>query len=224
MKQGKNKWEQFVELPETYSRADIAEQVIKEVEDEKKRIYPRNKIFYCWKPIVACIATFLIGIGITIPIYNVLQPPEIVYYESGEIAIESVSDIVSFIDERKLSVCYFNLPKTTTQCATICSTNEVAFLIQDLSCITDMGTDNINVKSIIIDNAQFEFYSKFASLDEAIIVGEVEVFYTSIIKIGMIKQQVLAQFTYQGIEYYMDILTANKAEECVRTYVSMLIG
>lgn len=224
MKQGKSKWERLIEMPESYTHTDIAEQVIKEIAMEDKQIRPQNWFIRYWKPIVACAVTCAISFGVGIPIYSLLTPEKIVYYATEEVRYESIDDVSLFVNENDLSICYFVSPNTNTKFAMINETGEIAFLVQDALYIVDRGFDKVNLISVIKKNAEFDFHSKFAILEESIMIGEIIVTYDTIENEGMLQQQILAQFTYQNVKYYMDILTFSEAEESVRTYVSMLIG
>ena len=223
MRQGKNKWEQFIEMPKSYPQTDIAKQVIIEINEEEKHIKTVNWFIRSWKPIAACVATFIIALVIGIPVYNVLTSPIIMYYEAHEIVYNEIIELESFISEKGLAVCYYDTPMASTQCAIINETGETAFLVQDLFNITDIGFDAVNLKIIVKDNAVFDFYNKFLNTEE-IVINNMKVSYNVKHEIDSSEQHILAQFTYQNVDYYMEISTFGSVKESIDTYVSMLIG
>lgn len=223
MSQGKSKWEEFIEISEDYPCADLAERAIQEIKAREETKKNRWIVRY-WKPIAVCAATFIIGIGVGLPVYHALNTPTMVYYETDDLKFKQVHDVNLFFEENELSVCYYDTSIATTQCAIIKDTDEIAFLVQDVFNITDVGFDTVNLISVVKENAQFDFCDKFSEIEETMVVDNIMVSYQVIQNMGMTESQVFAKFTYQDVEYYMEILTECEAEESIGTYVSMLIG
>ncbi len=220
----KEKWDKLINMPEnSETNTNLAKNAIKQIQG-KKDLSKKNWFGLYWKRIVACAVSLVLGIGIGIPIYKALNTPNVIYYETEDIEYSKVENISNFVVENGLSICFYNTSTTKTQCAIISKTGEVAFIVQDMLYIGAMGFDKVNLKSVIKQGVKFDFFDAFSGLTNDIAVENISIQYTYRIKENNIENQILAKFNYQNINYYLDIVTEGEPQDCIETYVSMLVN
>ncbi len=224
MDENQERWEKLSNLPDEYERNPaISARAIAEIQARQ----PKKKgwLFKNWKAGTACAASVLLVLAIGIPVYKHFQAPPtttVFYYGAEEVVSEEV-DAASFVLEHNLSVCYYDGSlDIRTQIAKIESTKENAYLVQDIFNFENL--DQVNFKAIIKKNATFDFYNGFSRLEKTTVVNTINVQYSSTTIMPTNKENVFAKFTYQSVDYYLEILTYNQAEESIATYVNMLIG
>ena len=226
MRKGNEKWEKLIHITDEYvENPNLAAKAIEQIQ-AKQKIKKRNWFLRSWKYVAACSAAMVVGLCVGIPIYNAMNTPnvpEIIYYETSEIAYEKVSNPNEFVMENELDIHYFNFPTTKTQGAFIKSTGEFAFLNQDMLYIDDMGFDEVNLKVVLKKNAEFDFYKRFSTIEQSKTINEVEVQYGTSISDGESEVSFLAKFTYEQAEYYLEISTEGDVLERLELYVNMLI-
>lgn len=226
MDKKKGNWEKLIDLPEEYSaNSDLAAKAIETIQAKQKK--PKNWFLKSWKYIAACTATCVLALCIGLPIYNAFREPQIVYYETSEIVYEMVSDPRSFVEEHQLNINYFDFSTAKTQCATIKSTGEFAFLMQDMLYMDDVGFDKVSLKVVLKKNAKFDFYGSFSALDQTVIIQNISVQYgiSEVIDVSESNENTfLAKFTYEQIDYYLEITTEREVLEGLELYIDMLIA
>jgi hypothetical protein len=86
------------------------------------------------------------------------------------------------------------------------------------------GFDQVNLWSVVMTDANFDFEESFNEADKEVTVSEIKVDYMTKEEVGMGKQEIQAKFTYEAIDYYLELTTAGEVETKIEQYVTMLIG
>ncbi len=228
MDNGQEKWDKLIHLPEEYeSNPSIAQSVIEELSQGGTMPTPtKNWFVRKWKIVAACAAAVAAAVCVGIPVYGKLSTPQIVYFEQYELTPESVENPTTFIKENNLDVLYFdNAFQLSTTAATIVKTGELAYIMQESWHLDNDGfLDKVDLEVVIKKNAEFNFYDDYKNLIEKCSVNGVSVQYEILENSDEFNRQVLAKFTYQKKDYFLDIVTELDGVQQLEVYVNMLLN
>lgn len=238
MSEKKDNWEKLSELPEQYQHDDaIAQRAIEQIErEELAKRQRKNGWSVQWRRAALSLATFSVVLAVFLPVYFfVIQPglpsgdsgassSSAVYYEEKQLTVAPVTDLPSFVQEKNISVKYFNYPTATSNCAFVTDTNEFAYLKQEMLYVGTDGFDHVYLHAVAITGADFDFEKSFGELNEETTVLNVLVDYTIKTETGTAGKRIRSKFTYESAEYYLEIITAGDAETKIGQFVTMLIG
>ncbi len=221
----KEQWEKLINLPNEYEvDPSIAQRAIEEI--KQKQAKPKKNWFIRrWKYLASCAALAVAALCFIIPLLNKTPATKIVYYEEYEVTYEVVDNPVAFVAEGKLNICYFEEAATiTTKSATITATNEFAFLKQETLHIGDLGFDKVDLRAVVKENAEFDFYDTYKVLTDNIKISDIIVNYQIFENTANSNRNILAKFSYQKVDYYLEIVTEEDGVKQLEKYVTMLLG
>ncbi len=223
MDKGQGQWDKLVDMPQSYEEnSTIAQKAIEELSQRQKQ--PKKSWFFRqWKVVVACAAALLLGIGIGLPLYKKFTTPQVVYYEGHEIVYEDIENPTKFITQSKIDILYFESP-LTTKSASIAKTGEFAFLEQNALYINEVGFDQIILRCVAKKNVELNFDRSYKSLNDQHTVAEIDIKYQVYERLDSGDRQILAKFSYEKVDYYLDITTEQDAIQQLEAYVNMLLG
>lgn len=227
MDKGQQQWDKLINMPQEYENdPSIAQRAIESLQNQPKENWfmrHRKIIFACAVSILLVVG---LGLGIGIPLYNKNLPPQIVYYAENNIAYEEVDNPTAFVSEKGWHIRYFaEAKKLTTKAATILDTGEFAFLEQSISCINSIGFfDKIDFWGVGKQNAKFGFYKNFDILLNTHKMGDISISYRLVEMPDTYNRQILARFSYQNCEYFLDIVTELDGIQQLEVYVNMLLS
>ena len=239
MSEKKDNWERLINLPDEYEHdPEIAQRAIEQIEREKAQKQVKGHWFKRhWRPMSVSLATCAVALAVFIPVYHSFfqsqleVPPNsssdsssTIYYEDIQLTVERVTDIVTFVQTQGLALKYFNYPTAITHSAVVTDTNEFAFLKQEMLYIGADGFDQVNLWSVVMTDAEFDFEETFPKTEYEVTVSVIKVEYMTKAEVGTGKQEIQAKFTYESVDYYLELTTAGKAEAKIEQYVNMLIG
>ena len=72
-------------------------------------------------------------------------------------------------------------------------------------------------------NADFDFEETFPKTEHEVTVSGIKVDYKSTSVENTIKKEILAKFTYQSLDYYLEIVTEGEVEAKIEQFVNLLI-
>ncbi len=228
MDKGQEQWEKLIKLPQAREEDSvIAQRAIEEI--TRQQAQPKQKknwFMRKWKYLVACGATFALALCVGLPIYlNKPSAPQIVYYAQRDVIYEDVESAEKFVSENALSIRYFSGEAMgTSQSAKIVATGELAFLTQNVMYTTDIGFDTINFWVVVKKNAEFNFQERYKVMENSRVIKDLTVEYQMAERTETRDTQVLAKFTYQNTDYFLDIVTEGDGAQQLETYVNMLLG
>lgn len=250
MSEKKDTWEKLKNLPDEYERnPELAQRAIEKIQQEQAKKQPKENWFQKgWKYMAVSAATCAVALAVFIPVYHSLNkaqleaPPEDsspcsastessvsveippVYYEANQVTVSDVADVVNFVQEQQLSVKYYDYQTAITQSAVIADSGEFAFLKQEMLYIGADGFDQVTCWGVVIQNAEFDFMLAFNSLNEEMVQSNITIAYKVISKETSSKKEIQAKFTYDSIDYYLDIQTSGEAVAKIEQYVNMLVN
>lgn len=218
MKQEKDKWEEFKELPEAYeTNDDLVPKVKYEIFREK---HIKRQIH--WRPIVASITICVIGVGIFVPVYlsnHTNEKDEQKYYIESNLENHSIEDIEDFVEKNSFEIVYYTGENIISKSITIKETNEIALISQEMAIIDENLVDNIQLQIQLIPDAKFSMFNEFEELAESCVISDISIEYS--VKQISRKEQILAKFTYESIPYYLEIQTDDATGQ-LEKYINML--
>ncbi len=247
MSKEQEQWEKLVNLPDTYeANPDIAQRAIAELQQRQLEESQKQKRKLPWyKTALAVVASVavIVGCGAVIshlinnvdtqPIVSssssnssseIITSPQIVYYDAKELAFQEITDLPAYVAEKGLNVCYFNDPQMTldSRVATIAESEEYAFISQEG--MYAVNFDKVLLWCVVKKNAEFNFYDSYQNLKDTYIINNITVQYQVWEKEMSGNRQVLAKFTYQENEYFLDITTYGDGVQQLELYMNMLLG
>lgn len=225
MNDKKSKWERLVDLPQEYERnPEIVKSVIRELEEEEKKAPKKNWFSSHWKPFVVALASCVVAVAIALPVYASLTKPQTIYYEYAQVALDGISDINAFMQEKGLNICYYDYPMAKNQFGVIAESREDAYLMQDIIYMDDNGFDRLNMKAIVLQNAEFDFETNFILPSHNITIQTISVDYSVETDDIQSRSFIFAKFSYENVRYYLEIETKGDAETKIEQYVTMLLA
>ena len=239
MSEKKDNWERLMNIPDDYEYdPEIAQRAIEQIEREKAEKQAKKDWWKKqWKPMAISLATCAVALAVFIPVYHSFfqsqleVPPNsgsenssTVYFDDNEITFTKITDVSTYVQEQNLAVSFFDYQTVTTYTAVITDSNEFAFLKQEMLYIGADGFDQVHLWSVVMTDADFDFSSEFDEFDKEVTVSDINVDYKSTFVENTIKQEILAKFTYESVDYYLEIITEGDIETKIEQYVNMLIG
>lgn len=239
MSEKKDNWERLINIPDEYEYdPEIAQRAIEQIEREKaekqvKKVWWKKQ----WKPMAISLATCAVALAVFIPVYHSFfqsqleVPPNsssenssTVYYDEASITLNEVADVANYVQTQELNLKYYNYPTVTTLGAVITETKEFAFLSQKMVYVGTDGFDQVKLNSVVMTDAEFDFEKFFDDVNKEIAVSNINVDYMIIEEYNSAQKQIYAKFTYESVDYYLELTTAGEAEKKIEQYVNMLIG
>lgn len=218
MKNEKDKWEEFKDLPETYETNDnLVPKVKYEIFREK---HTKRRIH--WQAIVASITICAVGVGIFVPVYlsnYTNEKEEQKYYIDSNLENHSIEDIEDFVEKNNFEIVYYTGENIISKSITIKETNELAIIFQELDVIEENFVDNVQLKIQLMSDCKFDMLQLYDKVDQNIYISDIHIQY--LINEGKGKEQILAKFTYESIPYYLEIQT-DDATGKLEKYINML--
>ncbi len=226
MDKGQKQWEALINMPDEQERNPaLVQRAIAEIQqsqaEPKKSWFARK-----WKSIASCAAavvvTATVALCIGIPLLNKNAAPEIVYYERKDISYANVENVDTFIAEKGVDILHFD-NALSTQSAIITQTGELAFLEQDTFQMNETSFDKVLLRSVVKKNVELVFAESYKNLPETHTLETISIKY-QINERPTNDRQVFAKFTYEQVDYYLDIVTELDGVEQLEVYVRMLLG
>lgn len=239
MSEKKDNWERLMNIPDDYEYdPEIAQRAIEQIEREKAEKQARKAWWKKqWKPMAISLATCAVALAVFIPVYHSFfqsqleVPPNsgsenssTVYFDDNEITFTKITDVSTYVQEQNLAVSFFDYQTVTTYTAVITDSNEFAFLKQEMLYIGADGFDQVHLWSVVMTDAEFDFEEFFNDSNEEITISSINVDYITTSKENEIEKDIYAKFTYESVDYYLEITTEGEAETKIEQFVTMLIG
>lgn len=239
MSKKKDNWERLMNIPDEYEYdPEIAQRAIEQIEREKaekqaKKAWWKKQ----WKPMAISLASCAVALAVFIPVYHSFfqsqleVPPDsssenssTIYYDEESITLNPISDVANYVQTQGLALKYYDYPTTINHCALITETNEFAFLRQEMLYIGADGFDQVNLWSVVMTDADFDFEETFPKTEHEVTVSGIKVDYATKTELNSLERNIQAKFIYQSVDYYLEIVTEGEAEAKIEQYVNMLIG
>ena len=251
MDEKKDNWERLQNLSDDYEYdPSIAQRAIETIEQQKKEKATKKDWFLKrWKPMAISLATCVAVLAVAIPVYHSLFSSHIedpsasqsssssdlgpgdssssssnVYYEENQLTVNPVEDVKAYVQEQALNFKFFDYSNTINYSAVVTDTNEFAYLKQEMLYIGADGFDQIKSWSVVLTEAEFNFEKSYEENNQIFTVNGISVNYKMTEEIGAGKKDIWAKFTYEDVEYYLELTTAGETEAKIEQFVTMLIG
>lgn len=220
----RNDWEKLSHIIEEYEPdPDLALRAIEKINQRESTVAfkkaPNKQAIFAASVIGLVIAVFL---AIFLPLYLTRNRVQILLYCEDEVEYSVISDIDSFVASNNLQVEYFTEKTANNRCARIKSNGEIAYIIQELLCVSDNDFDIINLKVVVLKNAEFEFNKNFRAIINSLEINNIRVEYNSNSKNN--QNIINCKFNYRNVSYFLEITTSDNATQTIEKYVNMLIN
>lgn len=239
MSEKKDNWERLISIPDEYEYdPEIAQRAIEQIEREKaekqaKKAWWKKQ----WKPMAISLASCAVALAVFIPVYHSFfqsqweAPPDsgsgnssTIYYDDNDITFTIITDVSTYVQEHSLTLKYFNYQTAITHAAVITDTNQFAYIEQEMLYIGADGFDQVNLWSVVMTDADFDFERFFDGFVEEVITLNISVTYKVKEEIDSPNKDIRAKFTYESVDYYLELTTAGEVEAKIEQYVNMLIS
>lgn len=147
---------------------------------------------------------------------------KITIYSAESIQVNELENLESFVSENNLEINYFKDETATNKIARVIENNNLAYIEQDLVCIGDTGFDFLNLKAVLLKNAEFEFYTSYGSLTNSIILEDIDIQYAILEETTNVR--IYARFEYETNAYFLEIRTNDSGTAVLEKYVSQLLN
>lgn len=147
---------------------------------------------------------------------------KITIYSAESIEFEEMENLEGFISENNLDFIYFNDETAINKIARVIENNNLAYIEQDLVCVGETGFDFLNLKVVLLQNAEFEFYTSYSSLNQSIIIKDINVQYSIYDDINI--QRVCAKFDFEEKPYFLEIRTIDSGTAVLEKYINQLLN
>ncbi len=239
MGEKKDNWERLMHLPDEYEYdPEIAQRAIERIEREKAEKQAKKDWWKKrWRPMTISLATCAVILAVFIPVYHSLYQSQLegspnsgsensstVYYDEDSITFNKVADVANYVQTQELNLKYYNYPTVITHSAVITETNEFAFLRQKMVYVGEDSFDQITFYAVVMTDAEFDFEKSFDGFVEEVITLNISVTYKVKEEIDSPNKDIRAKFTYESVDYYLEIITAGEAEAKIEQFVTLLIG
>lgn len=232
MSDREGKWEKLTKITEEYQPdGALPDKAICKINQREATVVykkPLTKRVIIASAILACV----IVLSVFLPIYfssrsnnpdvpNIPDTPKITIYTDDNIEFENVDDLERFVEENNYDCVFFKDEFVKSQCAIIKDNSSKAYIVQNTVCFTETGPEKLNLKIVLLENAEFDFYKDFVFLSQTLNVNSIDVEYS----VNYINEEAIyrAKFDYNNYSYFLEISTfdgdANKIEE----YINKLI-
>lgn len=238
MSEKKDNWERLISIPDEYEYdPEIAQRAIEQIEREKaekqaKKAWWKKQ----WKPMAISLASCAVASAVFIPVYHSFfqsqweAPPDsgsgnssTIYYDDNDITFTIITDVSTYVQEHSLTLKYFNYQTAITHAAVITDTNQFAYIEQEMLYIGADGFDQVNLWGVVMADADFDFEGFFSYLDKEVTVSDIKVNYMTRAELDSLERNIQAKFTYQSVDYYLEIVTEGEAEAKIEQFVNLLI-
>lgn len=147
---------------------------------------------------------------------------KITIYSAESIQVDELENLESFVSENNLEFNYFKAEIATNKVARVIENNILAYIEQDLVCVGDTGFDFLNLKAVLLKNAEFEFYSNFKTLDKSFIINEISIRYSEYERLE--DKMVYANFDFKDNSYFLEINTNDGGTAVLEKYINQLLN
>ena len=200
---------------------DLANNVIQKINQREATVTFKKPIPQ-WVWYVVCAVLVAIAFAVIMSVHFTKSDTKITIYSAESIEFEKIDDLENFINENDLDCRYFDNKDAFNNIALIKDTRKNAYLIQTVYCIGESGFDSIELKVVLLKNAEFEFYSEFALATEQTVVSGVNVFYQ--ISETIDQNNIKAKFVFEDKQYFLEIDTYDSGTEVLEKYIKQLIN
>lgn len=224
MDERQDNWDRIINISDDYDyNPDLAKSAIKKIK-QKELAHKKRPMYIKWSSIAASLV-IIIGVAVFMPIYlsSIKKPDELLYYTEDEMDLNYIEDINEFQKENQIIFNFFADDMTTSQYASLKTSSQIAYINQDLLYLDENGFDTINLKIVVLSNAEFDFCREFEFLSESYIVQNIMLQYSieQVEEVGE-QYQYYVTFMNDNIHYYLKILSYEYSIDKITQYINLL--
>ena len=214
-------FDKLIQIKDSYEPdPDLANKVIERINQREATVAskePAPKWF--WFALVGIIVAAAV---VFLSVYLTRADFKITIYSAESIEFEDIEDLNSFISVNDLDFKCFTDKFAKNSIAKIKDTDTFAYVTQIFDDIGETGFDKIELKIVLLQNAEFEFYSSFESLNDEITVEDIIINYSIYERTD--SKSFLAKFVYGINSYFLEIRTNDSSTAVLEKYVSQLLN
>lgn len=200
---------------------DLANNVIQKI-NQREATVTFKKPIPKWVWYVVCAVLVAIAFAVIMSDYFTKSDTKITIYSAESLEFDKIENLENFVSDNDLHFKFFRENTSTNSIASIKDTGELAYVIQTFEGVGDSGFDLIELRAVLLKNAEFEFYSEFALATEQTVVSGVNVFYQ--ISETIDQNNIKAKFVFEDKQYFLEIDTYDSGTEVLEKYIKQLIN
>lgn len=202
---------------------DLANNVIQKINQRESTVTFKKPIPK-WVGYVVCAVLAAIAFVVIMSVHFTKSDTQITIYSAENIEIEKIEDLDSFINENNLDCRYFDNKDAFNNIALIKDTRKNAYLIQTFDCVGDSGFDSLELKVVLLQKSEFEFFNGFNSLTETVFISDLKIDYKIDISLLGETNHYKAKFVFENKQYFLEIDTYDSGTEVLEKYINQLIN
>lgn len=215
-------FDKLIQIKDSYEPdPDLAKKVLEKINQRESTVAfkePAPKWF--WFALVGIlVATAVVFMSVYLTRTTDIK---ITIYSAEQIEVEEIDNLDSFISDNNLNLKCFKDKYAINSIAKIKDTGEFAYVTQTFDDIGEMGFDGIELKVVLLQNSEFEFYTNYKSLEETAFISDIEVHYAYLNDINIKKFN--ATFIFDNNSYFLEIRTNDSGTAVLEKYVSQLLN
>lgn len=164
----------------------------------------------------------LIVIVVFLSVYLTKNYFKLTIYSADKIELEKINEMENFCIENNLSFRYFKNEGAINSIAKIKGTGAFAYITQSFDDIGEAGFDKIELNVVLLQNAEFEFYSSFKELSAEITYFNICVSYSIYDQID--GSNIYAKFIFKDLQYFLEIHTRDSGTAVLEKYIYKLLN
>ena len=214
-------FDKFIEVADSYSPdPDLAEKAIEKI-NQREATVTFKKPIPKWVWYAMCGFLVAVIVAVFLSVYLTRPNIRITVYSAESIESEDIENLNSFISENNLDIKYFKDKQANSSIAKIKETGAFAYITQSFYDIGETGFDILELKVVLLQNAEFEFYSTFNSLNNSIVIQNIKVNYS--IYETLNNKSYLSKFDYEDKSYFLEIRSKDSATAVLEKYITQLL-
>lgn len=148
---------------------------------------------------------------------------KITIYSAEQIEVEEIDNLENFISDNNLDLKLFKDKYAINSIAKIKDTGAFAYVTQSFDDIGETGFDSIELKVVLLQNAEFEFFTSYSSLNHTTLMANINIQY-SIFDDNMNNNRLCAKFNFEEKTYFLEIRTNDSETAVLEKYINQLLN
>lgn len=214
-------FEKLIQITDSYEPdPDLAKRVIEKINQREATVTFKEPVpKWFWVALSCILAVTLV---VFLSFYLTLPGSKITIYSAESIEVEEIDNLENFVLENNLNFKFFNNELSRNSIAKIKNTDTFAYVMQIFNGIGETGFDIIELKVVLMSNAEFEFYTSYSTLTNSILINNIDIQY--MILNGVSSVRLYAKFDFEDKGYFLEIQTYDSGTAVLEKYINQLLN
>lgn len=213
-------FDKLMQMKDSYEpNPELPEKVLQKINQRESTVAfrePAPKWFW-----VALACLFAATVIVYCSVYFTRPFSKINIYSAESLEMYEIDTMQNFVSQTKLDFLYFDNDEHNSV-ALVRKTGEKAYVLQDFEGTGQSGFEYVKFHIVLLQNAQFEFYDVFTSLNDTTELYGIDIQYTVLSR--MDKNEVYAKFGYEEYSYFLQVTSNDSGTAVLERYVGQLMN